>query len=140
MGRGRDAGRSAMVVLAFVALLMLLAVGCGDSSDPFSGTWRDPEGSTVAVIALTEDGYRVTVYDRTLQNAERDGDRLHAWTAGRTPDGELSGQRLEAVFAPDPDSGGLVFTDPLGPGLRMELTRASDATVIPSPWFTEAAQ
>ncbi len=140
MGKGRSAGRSATTVLAFAALLVLLSAGCGNSGDgdPFAGTWHDPDGSTVAVIASASDGYRVTVYSLTLLNAERNGDRLRAWTELRTEDGELSGRRLEAVFTREPDGDGLVLTDPAGPGLRIELTRTSDATVIPSPWPREA--
>ena len=121
-------------VLCILVVMLALAAGCRDglSEDPYAGTWQDSGGSTVAVIAAVGESYRVTVYGRTLQNVERTGDRLHAWTESKRPDGGLS--RLEAVFTRDPDSDGLVFTDPLGPGLRRELMRASDATTVPSPW------
>ena len=142
MGKAWSSPHAAGVALVLAVLLALLAAACGaaGSDDPFAGTWRDAEGRTVAIIAPRDDGYRVTLYRWTLQNAERSGDRLRAWTELRTSDGELSGRRLEAVFTRDPTSGGLVYTDPGGPGLRMELVRASNATDLPSPWPTGGAQ
>ena len=142
MVMGRSARHLEGVVWALAALLALLLAGCGQaaSQDPFAGTWREPDGGRVAVIAKTADGYRVTVYSHTLLNAERSGDRLRAWTELRSSDGEPTGHSLEAVFTHDPATGGLVFTDPAGPGLRMDLVRESDSTAIPSPWSSESPQ
>ena len=40
----------------------------------FAGTWRELKARTVAIIAPRDDGYDVTLYRWTLQDAERSGD------------------------------------------------------------------
>jgi hypothetical protein len=129
-------------VAALVTLSALLLLACGEAADedPFAGTWRDADGGTVAVIASLDDDYRVTVFSHTLPNAERRGDELSAWLELRSSEGEPTGERLEAVFTYEGETGRLIFTDPAGPGVRIELVRASAATTIPSPWPTTSAE
>ena len=127
-----------------VCLLICTLCACGDSrsapQEPFAGTWGNADAGTVAVIAALDEGYRVTVFAVPLANAERRGDQLRAWTELRFTEGELTGERLEAVFTYEAETGRLIFTDPAGPGLRIELARSSEATAIPSPWPTTGAE
>lgn len=133
-----------LFLTATICMLLGMCSACGNSGsarqDPFAGTWRYADGGTVAVIASLDDDYRVTVFSHTLANAERRGDELRAWTELRSSEGEPTGERLEAVFTYEPETGHLIFTDPAGPGLRIELERTSDSTVIPSPWPTASAE
>jgi hypothetical protein len=133
MLKGQRGARSIAAVAALAALL-LLACGEATAEEPFAGTWGDADGGTVAVIAALDEGYRVTVFEFPLANAERRGDQLRAWTELRSAEGELTGERLEAVFTYEAETGRLIFTDPAGPGVRIELVRSSEATAIPSPW------
>ena len=142
MNVGRRSRQYTVATLLLVAILALLFVACGESDgeDPFVGTWGLPDHGTVAVIAKAGGDYRVTIEAGTLQNAERSGDRLRAWTVLLDPDGEPTGHLLEMVFTHDPASDRLVYTDPAAPDLRLELVRERRSTAIPSPWPSGSAQ
>ena len=139
MGKAWSSPHAAGVAVVLAVLLALLAADGSRSMTPSLGPGemlkaaRSPSsrpGTTGTASPSTAGRCRT-------QSAAATG---CAPTELRTSDGELSGRRLEAVFTRDPESGGLVYTDPGGPGLRMELVRASGATDLPSPWPTGGAQ
>jgi hypothetical protein len=133
--------RARPIVLVFAILLLVAGCGASTEPDPFVGTWHYPGDGTFAVIAKVAGEYRVTLpMGGPLQHAERRGDELHAWTDLLAPDGEPTGARLEVVLTYDSTSDGLTYTDPSAAGLRVELTRESTSTQIPSPWPTESTQ
>ena len=139
----RGAHRRARLIVLLIVLLLLVA-GCGAPAepDPFVGTWHYPGYGTFAVIAKVAGQYRVTLpMVGLLEHSERRGDELRAWTELLTADGQPTGVRVvEVVLTYDPASDSLTYTDPSAPGLRVEVTRESTSTQIPSPWPTESAQ
>ena len=131
----------ALAVLTVVTILLLVA-GCGHRvpSDPFVGTWRDPNAYGFhTVIAKTPDGYRVTYFKGTWQHAVRHDDQIWAWGGVFSPYAQDKASGPQMVYTYVRASDTLVLTEPGYPNIRIPLARESTSTAIPSPWPTDGS-
>jgi hypothetical protein len=130
---GRYHYRWLTAALGLLAISMLLA-GCGSTAeDPFVGTWRDAGGRIFAVISRPATGYRIYTRIFDFQGVTRSGDELRATQTLHFPDPPKE-RTMQMVFAYGPGSGRLIVTEVEAPGVRIELSRDSTSTAVPSLW------